>query len=191
MHVKGTAFLGRVDMLVRELGEDRWTAFFDDYLQKNPSPNIKRNIRATAQIPVDEFIHLNDAVIEKFYGGDPKTYLRFGEASAQWALTEGPYKQLSLSRDYHAFIDRQSTLFGLYYSAGESRATLEGNLVDYEISVPAAYQHVYLEYSPVGYFRRGIELTTGSKMLQTECLKGFSRGDSEVHYRFRLGAINP
>ncbi len=53
MHVKGTAFLGRVDMLVRELGEDRWTAFFDDYLQKNPSPNINRNIRATAQIPVD------------------------------------------------------------------------------------------------------------------------------------------
>ena len=184
MFVKGTAYLARREMLIRELGEERWTAFFEEYLRENPG--LDGHVLATAQIPVLEFIRLNDAVIDRFYGGDPETYLRFGEASANWALTEGPYSKLRIARDSTAFIERQTQLFRLYYTEGESSASLDGDEVDYRIrAIPEPYRHVYLEYSPVGYLRRGLDLT-GRKVLSTDCLKGFSRGDSEVHYRLRL-----
>jgi hypothetical protein len=52
--------------------------------------------------------------------------------------------------------------------------------------VPKGYRHVYLEYNPVGYLRRGIEIT-GPEVVATECIRGFSKGDEDVHYRLELG----
>lgn len=180
MFVKGTAYIARAAHLKRELGEKAWETFIQEYSTRNDT--FSRTMLATTQIDVHDFIDLNDAVIHRFFDGDYRTYLRFGEESADWALRTGPYRKLFLAHDLNAFIERQPVVFRLYYSLGESHSHLEGNVVDYRIEIPPPYRHVYLEYSPVGYLRRGLELL-GFKIRKTRCLQGFSRGDSRVHYR--------
>jgi hypothetical protein len=187
MYVKGTAFLAREHYLVQELGETKWVAFLEEYSKERPA--FPSHILATTEIDLLDFIDLNDAIIKRFYGGDPRTYFKFGAASAEWALREGPFQNLVLANDYHAFIERQSMLFSTYYSGGgEAEAVLSDDVIDYRIRAPAPYRHVYLEFNPVGYFRRGLQLT-GLEVLDTECVTGFSKGDDTVHYLFpvRLG----
>jgi hypothetical protein len=60
---------------------------------------------------------------------------------------------------------------------------LTENRVSYWNVVPEPDRHVYFEFNPLGYLRRGLALT-GATVLETECVKGYSRGDAEVHYRF-------
>ena len=133
-----------------------------------------------------EFIKLNDAVIDRFYGGDKKTYFRFGEMSAEWALREGPYKELRIAKDYQACMKQTTGIYSLYYSEGKAEAKVGKEVLDYWIrGVSRPYRNVYLEYTPAGYVRRGLQLT-GCQVLDTQCVKGFSKGDDEVHYRFPL-----
>ena len=37
MYVKGMAFAARRDLLIRELGEEKWNAFFEAYTKENPA----------------------------------------------------------------------------------------------------------------------------------------------------------
>ena len=72
-----------------------------------------RPILVVTTIEVLDFIALNDAIIDRFYGGDLTTYFRFGEASAERALREGPYHQLARPRlgDLHQSGGRHGPAF--------------------------------------------------------------------------------
>jgi hypothetical protein len=183
MFVKGTAYIARKNLLMRELGEDQWNTFLQAYLKENPS--FPRSILTVTNIDVLEFIKLNDAVIDRFYRGDKKTYFRFGEMSAEWALREGPYKKMRIAKDYRGFVEGQASVFRMYYSEGNAKSIMSEGVVEYWSRVPKPYRHVYLEYTPIGYLRRGLELT-GCRVMHTECVKGFSKGDDEIHYRLPL-----
>jgi hypothetical protein len=78
--VKGSAFHARRSFWIKELGEERWNKFFAEFLTGDPA--LARPILVTTDIDVMDFVRLNDAVIAKFYGGDRRTYFRFGEESA-------------------------------------------------------------------------------------------------------------
>ena len=54
-------------------------------------------ILASTKIPASQWIAFNDLLIERFYGGLTRTYWRFGQESAEFALT-GPYKITSNTR---------------------------------------------------------------------------------------------
>ena len=186
MLVKGIAFQARKDLLIRELGEAKWNIFLAEYTKENPG--FSKLILSVTDIDVLEFIKFNDAIIDRFYGGDKTVYFRFGEMSAEWALSKGPYRETRFAKDYRKFVDSQTSMFRMYYSEGNARTKLNGDVAEYWSHVPEPYRHVYFEYAPIGYFRTGLRLT-GVKVLDTQCVKGFSKGDDEIHYRLPLDAI--
>ena len=105
--------------------------------------------------------------------------------SAEWALREGPYNKMRIAKDYRGFVEGQASVFRMYYSEGNAKSKLSEGVVEYWCHVPEPCRHVYLEYTPLGYLRRGLELT-GPRVMNTECVKGFSKGDDEVYYRLTL-----
>ncbi len=181
MFIKGTAFRALRDLMIQELGEEKWNTFFEEYSKENS--DFSSPIYPITDIDVLEFIKLNDAIIDRFYKGDKKTYFRFGEKSAKWVLREGPYQKLRIAKDYRAFIERAGVVYGLYYSESKAEAKYSEDVLDYWIrGVPNPYRNVYVEYTTIGFFRGGVQLT-GCQVLDTQCIKGFSKGDDEVHYR--------
>ena len=183
MDVKGTAFVARRAFLIAAFGDDAWQSFFDVFLRQQPT--FDADIIPVSVIPVADFLAFNEAVVEHFYDGDVRTHWRFGEASAEWALREGPYKSFFQSNDVADFLRTAPSLWKAYYSEGSFRAALddEARIVDAHIEVPVA--HVHFELNVMGYLRRALELT-GAMVLQHEAVEGFTLGDSRIHYRFRL-----
>jgi hypothetical protein len=186
MEVKGTAFLARKAMLVQELGEARCAEFLARYALEDPF--FAQSVLATTTIPVEKFIALNDAMVRDLYSGDTMSYFRFGEKSAEWALTVGPYKNLRESKSLGKFAEMGRLLYQNYFSQGRADTSIVGNnKVELRIlGVPAAYRHVYFEYAIVAYFKRGLELV-GAKTVVMRRITGFSVGDPDVHYEYRIG----
>ncbi len=185
MEVKGTAFLARKAMLIQEIGEQRYATFIAAYALEDPF--FAHAILATTTIPIEKFIAFNDAMVRDLYGGDTMSYLRFGEKSAEWALTVGPYKNLRESKSLEKFAEMGRLLYQNYFSNGRAETWIvSDNKVELRIvGVPAEYRHVYFEYAIVAYFKRGLELV-GAKKVTMRRLSGFSVGDAEVHYEYRL-----
>ena len=184
MDVKGTAFLARKVMLIEEIGEARWTRIVRDFGEKEPL--FRQPIHATTLIPVAVFIAFNDAVIDELYGGDKSAYKLFGERSAEYALVLGPYKRIRETNSVAVFVESARFIYQGYYTAGRAEGTLDGEVPELRIhGVPAEHRHVYLEYVSAAYLRRGIEII-GMHAVSTTCVRGFSRGDDEVHYRYTI-----
>jgi hypothetical protein len=160
MDVKGTAFLARKMMLVEEVGEDRYSELVSEIAHKEPIFN--QPIIATSLIPIRAFVAFNEAVLEKFYGGDPSAYQRFGEKSAEYGLIVGPYKRI-----------RETN-------------SIDGDVAELKLhGIHPEHRYLYLEYATAGYVRRGIELV-GLRSVAMERVRGFSSGDDVVHYRYMM-----
>jgi hypothetical protein len=186
MHVKGTAFLARKATLETELGADRVNAVFRRFAAGKaafPSP-----VLATSLIPMADFLELNDAIVRELYEGDPMSYWAFGRGSAEWALTEGPYRRVREQKSLDAFADSASSLYRNYFTEGRARSERDANgtIHLYIDGIPPQFHHVYFEYAIVGYFERGLEMVSGGRVRHTR-VAGFSAGDDHVHYRYRLG----
>lgn len=183
MEVKGTAFVARRAFLIAAFGEDAWRELFDAWLRENP--DFPEEVIPVSVIRVEDFLRFNDAVVNHFYDGDVRAHWRFGEASAEWALSEGPYKSFFQSHNTVDFLRTTPSLWKAYYSEGSFRAEFDpaSSLVDAWIEVPVP--HVHFELNVMGYLHRALELT-GAKVVAHEALRGFSKGDESIHYRFRL-----
>jgi hypothetical protein len=186
MDVKGTAFLARKVMLIDEIGEDRYAVFLADFARKEPAFN--QPISATTLIPLPAFIAFNEALIAAFYGGDPASYLRFGEKSAEYALSIGPYKRIRETNSIAVFVESARYIYQNYYTAGRAEGSLRGNVADLKLhGIPPEHKHIYLEYVIVSYFRRGIEVLSRHSVAMTRVL-GFSNGDDDIHYTYVIEA---
>lgn len=183
MDVKGTAFLARKVMLIEDIGEERCDEFLAELAKKEPIFN--HPISAPTLIPLPAFIALNEEIIATFYGGDPLSYLRFGEKSAEYALTIGPYKRLR-DASIETFVDSARHIYQNYYTEGRAEGVMHDNVADLKVhGVAPEHRHIYLEYVSCAYFRRGIEILSGHSVAMTRVL-GFSAGDEEIHYRYTI-----
>lgn len=182
MTVKGTAFLARRNSLDGKLASLEVEALLEELAQTHPV--FGRPILASTLIPVRAFIAFNDLLIDRHYGGVSKTYWRFGQESAAFALA-GPYKNLVRDRDRDAYAQTVSTAWKVYYSHGRAEGSWHDDVFRYRIEdVPV--HHVYFEYTACGWVEQGLELI-GEKARRTICLAGYGRGDRRVQYDFYCG----
>jgi hypothetical protein len=186
MDVKGTAFLARKMMLVEEVGEQGYAEVLAEIARKEPIFN--QPIVATSLIPIRAFVAFNEALIARFYDGDPNAYLRFGEKSAEYGLLVGPYKRIRETNSVAVFVESARIIYQGYYTAGRAEGSLTGDVADLKVlGIHEDHRYLYLEYAIAGYVRRGIELV-GLHSVGMERVQGFSSGDDTIHYRYILEA---
>ncbi|AKF11367.1 hypothetical protein [Sandaracinus amylolyticus] len=184
MEVKGTAFLARKTLLVHELGEEKFTRFLERFAEKEPV--FREPILATSLIPIKPFLALNDAIVAELYGGDIESYFRVGAASAEWSLTQGPYKHMRETKSLDSFAGMGRVLYANFFTKGRAETVKHGNRVELRISeVAREYHHPYFEYAICGYFKRGLELVGGGR-VDMKRIRGFTKGDADVFYEFHL-----
>ncbi len=184
MRVKGTAIVARRQTVMAEFGAEAWDAFWRDFTDTH-APELAHGVLPTATVPAETFLALSDALVERFYAGDPRAYWRFGVESASWALVDGPYANFVGTRDVASFLEVAPALWRAYYSAGAFTAKLaeDRRLVRARIESPV--RHVHFEFSVMGFVERALTLV-GADVMGHEVVRGFSRGDDHVHYRFEL-----
>ncbi|MGE5329537.1 MAG: hypothetical protein ACM3KR_08525 [Deltaproteobacteria bacterium] len=185
MQVKGIAFIARRDGLIKKYGQETWDKFIAKVAQK--IPYFSGSILSTTLIPLDDFLKLQDEIVREFYNGNINVFWEMGAQSAQFSLTEGPYKPYLASGNVADFVSTKLPLvFKAYYiDCGRFEAKVEGNkCIIKGLDLPAA--HLYFEYTVVGYFRRAVELV-GAKVLQLNKIKSITSGDKTFEYEAVLG----
>lgn len=182
MMVKATTLLSRQSMLVERLGEAAYEQFIVEMAQDLTS--FRRPLLPSTQLPVDEFLRFNDALVDRFFNGDRRVYWTFGEQSGEWLSKNGPYVAQFQRGDFKRFWSILPAFWKTFYSEGEASVSEDGSNLDVTIDCPV--QHVYFEYSVIGFFKRGLEVL-GAK-VRVDRLKGFSSGDFRIQYRFMLDA---
>jgi hypothetical protein len=191
VEVKGTAFLARRAMLVREFGEERFNKFLAFVAEREPL--FGRPILATTIMPFKSFLVFNDTIVHELYNGDVDSYFAFGEASAEWSLTEGPYRHLAASKSLDQFAGMGKLLYANFFTEGRAETAMRpggtGNrrVIDLKLlDIPRECHHPYMEYAIPGYFKRGLELVSPDRVTM-RALRGFSKGHPDVHYEFVIG----
>jgi hypothetical protein len=184
MKVKGTALIARHQTVAAEFGEDAWEEFFNEFVEG--APELAVGVLPITSIPVDTFLAFSEALVKRFYKGDPKVHWRFGEDSANWALTDGPYSNFRGTRDAAGFLTVAPALWRAYYSAGSFEAGMEDSGTHTWAHIDSPTRHLHFEYSVMGFVKRALELV-GAQVHGHEVVRGFSRGDADVYYRFELG----
>lgn len=184
MDVKGTAFVARKTFLERKFGEARFAALVR--AQAAIDPIFGKPILATSKMPIEPFLRLNDRIVRELYAGNERSYFEAGAESAEFGLGEGgPYRALVTSRDLPTFVASAPRIYRTYFDEGDAAGTMESPTLVVLTLTGIPIRHVYFEYAICGYFGRGIELVSGAK-VDTRCVSGFSRGDAEVRYEYRL-----
>jgi hypothetical protein len=188
MEVKGTAFIARRSFLARVHGEARFHEVMAEVIQRDPL--FADTIVATTRIPVDAFLRFNEVMVDRLYAGDEQSYVTFGVASAEWALTQGPYKHMVQEKSVERFAASAPVIYRTYFTDGDARGeVVSPRRVDTFITGIAVH-HVYFEYAIMGYFARGLELVS-RRMVTKKIHRGYSRDDADVHYEFQLGSARP
>lgn len=183
MHVKGIAYLARESMMMAAHGADTWRSFMADFSRTEPI--FKGQILPITRIPAEAFLRLNDALVQRFYKGDPQAYWAYGEQSAQFAMTQGQLKGLFQPGEFQKFLMSTPAIWKGYFDAGELAAIPSGpGTIDIRIfDVPI--KHVYFEYSVVGFGKGGMKVPKAPHP-DPQLIRGFSKGDDDVLYRFRI-----
>ncbi|RKH40940.1 hypothetical protein [Corallococcus sicarius] len=185
MDVKGVAFLARQTMAVQAFGEAAWKSFLAEQAKRDPV--FAQPIMPVTRIPADSFLRFNEALTQRFYAGDPKAYWQYGIKSAEYALGQGQLKTMFGKDDFRRFALFTPGIWKGYFTEGELTAQLQGTQLDLRITgVPRP--HVYFELAVMGFAAGGLTYLSGRKEIPHEVLKGFSKGDLEVLYRFTLPA---
>lgn len=185
MQIKGTAFLGRKSMISQEFGEEAWEAFMARQAAKEPF--WKEPIFPSTLIPYQLFFDFMEDLADEFYEGDRWAFWRFGEASAQWALTEGPYKSFLDTKDVGEFVRAVfPVVWRIYCLEGVLEGRLKGNVAHVRLKdMPVS--HIYFEYTVMGWAKRSLELL-GVEKVEAKKIKGFESEDGEIYYQFVLEA---
>ncbi|MEO8876091.1 MAG: hypothetical protein ABI461_10930, partial [Polyangiaceae bacterium] len=131
MNVKGTAYLARKLLLEKEIGEVQAKAALDAVLANVPS--FPQPILASTTIPMASFLAFQEELMRQCYAGDSMSFFRFGEASADWALTKGPYKRLTEEKDLDGFAVSGAALYRTYFDVGSARTSLKIDHVEYRL----------------------------------------------------------
>ncbi|MBN1209739.1 MAG: hypothetical protein JXB05_33125 [Myxococcaceae bacterium] len=182
MEVKGVAFLARQMMVVQDRGEAAWRAFIKEFAEQEPV--FAQTVMPVSRLPVDAFLRLNEALVERLYGGDSRMYWEFGMRSAEYALGKGQLKALFAPGDFRRFLLFTPGIWKGYFTAGELRVKAEANATELHL-VGVPRPHLYFEQSVMGFAAGGLTML-GAKNLRHEVLKGFSKGNVEVLYRFHI-----
>ena len=184
MNVKGTAFLARRMLLEKEFGEARAKVIIEEAVATVPW--FPDPVLASTPIPMKSFLAFQDELLRKHYAGDAMSFFRFGEMSAEWALTKGPYKGLAADKDLDAFAKQGAALYRTYFDVGSATTSMQQGHIDFRVEgVPAEYRHLYVEYATLGYFERGLEIL-GASNVHSRRLRGFSSGHPDVHYEIHF-----
>jgi hypothetical protein len=181
MNVKGTAFITRKNQIINSFGKEKWEIFFnhlkekDNYFITEPAP--------VSLIPIQSFLLLNEEMINAFYENNQKMYWVFGEHSAAWALTEGPYKVFMTSKNLSSFIEQTMPLvWSTYYTEGKMVGVIDQKSITVKIK-GITMPHIYFEYTTMSFVKKALELF-GLKNIRHECVNGFDSGHEEIHYVF-------
>jgi serine/threonine protein kinase len=182
MKVKATQLLSRRAMLVERLSEPVYEQFLVDIGKEIPF--FQKTLLPSTQIPVADFLRFNDTLVDRFFNGDKRIYWTFGEQSGEWLSKNGPYVNQFKRGDFKRFWVILPAFWKTFYSEGETRISGDGAQLDIVIDSPV--EHVYFEYSVLGFVKRGLEVL-GAR-VRVDRIKGFSSGDREIHYRFTIDA---
>jgi hypothetical protein len=173
MTVKGSAFLARKFLLEKEFGDlhgsARARSMFEEVVAAVPS--LPAQILATTPIPMGAYLQFQDELLRRHFKNDPRAFFRFGEASAEWSLTNGPYRRLVADRDLVSLAAQGAVFYRNYYDTGFSVTAFEGDHVSQRLQgIPAPFHHVFLEYAT-------------AVPIRLERVRGFSVRDPDIHYR--------
>lgn len=180
MHVKGNAWLARSEAMEKAFGAARWQAFVK--AQSAKVGFLATQVMPISRLPVEEFLAVHDALVKEFYDGDPKAYWRFGETSAEWALTH-QLRELFAPQEARRFLQFSPTIYKGYFDGGELVTEMAPAHVELIIR-GVEPRHVYFEFSIIGFAVGGLRVL--GVPTEPQCLKGFSKGDAEVRYRFAV-----
>ncbi len=185
MRAKNPTLIARRKGIIDEFGEAAWTAFVHE--RSGRFPILAQPLVATSSLPIDEFLQINDEILRHFYQGKDKHYLDLGRASAQWALTEGPYKRFA-QQGIEPFVKSMPSIWTTYYSETTSHivAELDERRVVHLKILDLGMWHAYFEYLVVGYVQRGLELVTNVK-VPCQAVKSGPSATNEIYYRLYAG----
>lgn len=182
MFAKGMFFVGRRAMIIERFGEQAWEDFVRVLAAEDPT--FARPILATTMVPVESYVRFQDRLVERFFGGDPKALWLIGEKSAEWSLTDGPYKHLKNNpKSLPEFVTKLPLIWSAYFTEGRLEAKMvDANTVEIELlELPVA--HVSFENAVMGYGKRAIELVTGCPVGEKKFV-GIQTGRDRVRYWF-------
>lgn len=183
MNVKGAAFLAREALMVASQGAPAWQDYLRSYAEREPF--FRQPVTDGTLIPAEVFLAFNEDLVLRFFNGDDRAYWTFGERSAQFALSQGQLKGLFGPGDLAAWIEYTPRLWQSYFDAGRVEVKRAGDssaeLLIADVPVP----HVYFEYTVCGFAEGGLK-QVGARRATPERVRGFSQGDEDVLYRFRL-----
>lgn len=180
MRVRGVAFLARRQTIIASQGEGAWRSFLEDFAKREPV--FAQPVLPISQIPIESFLALNDALIDRFYRGDRQAYWHFGVASGSHAVREGQLKTMFQRGEYRRFMMMAPSIWRGYFDQGElTVAPHPPSHTDLRITRVTPH-HVYFEYSVMGFVVGGLG-ALGLGDFKPEILRGFSKGDDEVLYR--------
>lgn len=184
MNVKGTAFFARKLLLEAEFGEADAKKMIEAAVAA--VPDFPPLILVSTLIPMAPFLKLQDEILKRYFDGDTHSFFEFGEMSADWALTKGPYKGLAADKDIDAFAASGAAIYRTYFDTGTAATALRDGHVEFRIEgIPREFRHVYVEYGTVGYFKRGMEIL-GATNVDARRLRGYSMGSDHVHYEIHF-----
>lgn len=180
MKVKGNAWLARCEVMEKSFGAEAWQAFLKEQLPLHAF--LRTPVMPISRIEVDDFLALHDKLVRRFYAGDEQAFWRFGESSAEWAL-QHQLRGLFSVGEARRFLGFAPQIYKNYFDGGELVVEQQPSHVDLVIR-GVSKPHVYFEYSIIGFAYGGIRVLQVD--VKPECIKGFSRGDDEVRYRFAV-----
>jgi hypothetical protein len=184
MDVKATAFLARQNMIVKQFGQDAWDRFLAKQASKEPF--WSQPIFTSTLIPYRIFLDFMEDMVIEFYDGDRQVFWDFGEKSAHWALTEGPYKLFLETGDVEKFVETAfPAVWNVYFTEGALKGWMDGNVAHVRLwGVPE--QHIYFEFSVMGWAKGSLEVL-GVEDIEVKRIKGYDSEDGEIYYQFVLG----
>lgn len=179
VRVKGTAFIARRKMVVEQFGQKAW----DEILAKVATevPEFRKEIFASGSVPIEAFMKLQEALLQQFYKNNIKAYWEMGVRSAQWSLTEGPYKKFLDSKDIPSLVKLFPAMWTNYYDEGNLVGSVENKVVHAKIQNLKIW-HISLENMVMGYLQRALELVCGRSIVAEKVIGGYS--SPEIYYKF-------
>jgi len=182
MNVKGIAYLAREAMVIEDLGEVAWRAFFEGWRETHP--DFPATVFPVTRIPTELFLDLQESLVKELYAGDREAYWRHGIASGVYALTRGQLRGLFKPGEARRLVAFTPQIFRGYFDGGELTATFTSDQRA-EVAILGVPPHLYFEYTVLGFLDGGLQ-TLNPAAERPKRLKGFSAGDSTVLYEVKL-----
>jgi hypothetical protein len=177
MNMKGTAFLARKKLIIDKFGQPAWDGFLQSLL--SDAPIFAKPVMASTSIPIEQFLKFQEALVKTFFKGNVKAYWEMGAASAQWSLTDGPYRAFLDKRDLKALIDALPSIWSNYYDRGRIEVALVDKVLHMRLhDIPV--WHVSFELMVMGYFHRALEMFSRRKVAW-RCVSG-GAPNVPIHY---------